>query len=402
MYVTLSALSWDRARLELEAQPRHRPVLRAAVRRRPVEERQERRQAPLLRRRLAAVRRHPRRAGRELGVEGQPAARRDQAAQGHHVPGEARRDGGARVRRRRRGVQLQAARQAARARSRATSTTSPRSRRPTSTRWSSPSRTSSPSGTTASATGYFSGIYPKEVVDAGATNWKNVNGTGPFMLTDFVQGNSNTYAKNPNYWDKEKINGAEYKLPFVDKLVYRTIKDEATFITALRTGKLDILETIRWQNVDELKKSAPQLKWSTLAQHVGHLPGVPGRHQAVRRHPRAPRAQHGGQQEGDRQGLLQRQRRALRLPDAPRLQGLLRAAGGHAGERQGAVRVQPRPRPRSCWPRPATRTASPSRCRCARATPTTWTCCRWSPPTSRRSASRSRSSPWSMPRSSRP
>jgi peptide/nickel transport system substrate-binding protein len=110
--------------------------------------------------------------------------------------------------------------------------------------------------------GYFSPIIPKEVVDAGATNWKNVNGTGPFQLTDFVQGNSNTYSKNPIYWDKEKIGGQEYKLPFVDKVVYRTIKDEATWITALRTGKLDILEAIRWQNVDSLKKSAPQLKWN--------------------------------------------------------------------------------------------------------------------------------------------
>jgi peptide/nickel transport system substrate-binding protein len=110
--------------------------------------------------------------------------------------------------------------------------------------------------------GYFSGIYPKEVVDAGAGNWKNVNGTGPYMLTDFVAGNSNTYTKNPDYWDKDKIGGKEYKLPFIDKIVYRTIKDEATFVTALRTGKLDILEAIRWQNVDSLKKSAPQLKWN--------------------------------------------------------------------------------------------------------------------------------------------
>ena len=30
----------------------------------------------------------------------------------------------------------------------------------------------------------------------------------------------------------------------------------------MRTGKLDILETIRWQNVDSLKKSSPQLKWN--------------------------------------------------------------------------------------------------------------------------------------------
>jgi peptide/nickel transport system substrate-binding protein len=61
---------------------------------------------------------------------------------------------------------------------------------------------------------------------------------------------------------REKINGTEYKLPFVDKVIYRTIKDEATFITALRTAKLDILDRIRWQNVDQLKKSAPQLQWS--------------------------------------------------------------------------------------------------------------------------------------------
>ncbi|MBO4221836.1 ABC transporter substrate-binding protein [Bradyrhizobium neotropicale] len=110
--------------------------------------------------------------------------------------------------------------------------------------------------------GYYSGIVPKEVVDAGAGNWKNANGTGPFMLTDYVQGNAVTFSKNPVYWDKEKIAGREYKLPFVDKIVYRTIKDEATFLTALRTAKLDLLEAIRWTAVDELKKSAPQLQWS--------------------------------------------------------------------------------------------------------------------------------------------
>ena len=61
-----------------------------------------------------------------------------------------------------------------------------------------------------------------------------------------------------------------YKLPFVDKIVYRTIKDEATFLTALRTGKLDVLEGIRWSAVEELKKNAPALQvgraaWTTAA-----------------------------------------------------------------------------------------------------------------------------------------
>jgi peptide/nickel transport system substrate-binding protein len=110
--------------------------------------------------------------------------------------------------------------------------------------------------------GYYSGIIPKEVADAGAGNWKNINGTGPFLLTDYVQGSAYTFTKNPNYWDTETIAGQKYKMPFVDKIVYRTIRDEATWLTALRTGKLDILEACRWSAVDELKKSAPQLKWS--------------------------------------------------------------------------------------------------------------------------------------------
>jgi peptide/nickel transport system substrate-binding protein len=114
--------------------------------------------------------------------------------------------------------------------------------------------------------GYYSGIIPHEVVEAapdnaGAKDWKNINGTGPFMLSDYVAGNSNTYVKNPNYWDKLKIGGTEYKLPFVDKVTYRIIKDESTVVTAFRTGKLDMLEAVRWQNVDSLKKTNPEIQW---------------------------------------------------------------------------------------------------------------------------------------------
>ncbi|MHC4047999.1 ABC transporter substrate-binding protein [Bradyrhizobium sp. 23AC] len=110
--------------------------------------------------------------------------------------------------------------------------------------------------------GYYSAIIPKEVVDAGASDWKNINGTGPFKLTDYVQGNSQTYEKNPDYWDKETINGKEFKLPYVDKFEYRIIKDAATRVTSLRTGKLDIMELMSWQDAEQLKKSTPALKWN--------------------------------------------------------------------------------------------------------------------------------------------
>jgi peptide/nickel transport system substrate-binding protein len=119
--------------------------------------------------------------------------------------------------------------------------------------------------------GYYSGIVPKEVIAAGPSQWKNVNGTGPFQLQEYVQGNSLVFTKNPVYWDKEKIGGVDYKLPFVDKITYRVIKDETTLVTSLRTAKLDVLETVRWSNADELRKSAPKIQWSRRLSNGGQF-----------------------------------------------------------------------------------------------------------------------------------
>ena len=118
--------------------------------------------------------------------------------------------------------------------------------------------------------GYYSAIVPKEVMEsAGAKDWKNVNGTGPYALTNYVQGNAMTFTKNPDYWGSETIAGQPYKLPFADTITYRYIKDESTAITALRTGKIDIMESVRWSAVDELKKSAPKLQWNKFISNNG-------------------------------------------------------------------------------------------------------------------------------------
>ena len=114
-------------------------------------------------------------------------------------------------------------------------------------------------------------IAPKELSAVDAKNWKNGTGTGPFQLQDYVQGNSHTYVKNAKYWDTERIGNANYKLPFADKVVLRIIRDEATQHTALRTAKLDILEAIRWSAVENLQKTAPQLKWSRRLSTLGQF-----------------------------------------------------------------------------------------------------------------------------------
>ena len=117
--------------------------------------------------------------------------------------------------------------------------------------------------------GYYSAIVPREVAAAGAADWKNVNGSGPYVLSNYIQGNALTFTKNASYWDSETIGGQSYKLPYADTISYRVIKDEATMLTALRTGKVDVLEAVRWSAATELKKSAPKLQWARSLANGG-------------------------------------------------------------------------------------------------------------------------------------
>jgi peptide/nickel transport system substrate-binding protein len=108
--------------------------------------------------------------------------------------------------------------------------------------------------------GYYSEVYPPEMVKAGANNWKNACGTGPFMLTNFISGTSLTFERNPKYWGKTTINGKEYQLPFVDKIVYPYITDDSIRVAAIRTARVDLVHGLRWQYKETLEKSSPELK----------------------------------------------------------------------------------------------------------------------------------------------
>jgi peptide/nickel transport system substrate-binding protein len=119
--------------------------------------------------------------------------------------------------------------------------------------------------------GYYSAILPRELANVDSRDWRNMVGTGPFLLTRFVESSSSTYERNPDYWDREAMNGRTYAIPFVDKVIYRTIKDAATQQTALRTAKIDILEVIPWLAVDYLKETTPELQWTRYLSSVGEF-----------------------------------------------------------------------------------------------------------------------------------
>ena len=119
--------------------------------------------------------------------------------------------------------------------------------------------------------GYQSSIVPREMADVDPKSWRNVVGTGPFLLDRYLHGNSHTYVRNPDYWDRERLAGESWPIPFVDAVRYRVIKDEATYLTAIRTGKIDILESIRWIAVDHLKETTPELLWSKWLSTSGNF-----------------------------------------------------------------------------------------------------------------------------------
>jgi ABC-type transport system substrate-binding protein len=98
----------------------------------------------------------------------------------------------------------------------------------------------------------------------GITNWRNSIGTGPFMITDFVDSVSATLTKNPNYWayDERYPNN---RLPYLSSIIYLIMPNQNTAMAALRTGKIDCQAGISLSGAQGLNKTNPELvQFTTL------------------------------------------------------------------------------------------------------------------------------------------
>jgi peptide/nickel transport system substrate-binding protein len=220
--------------------------------------------------------------------------------------------------------------------------------------------------------GYYSGIVPREAAKIDQRDWKNVVGTGPFRLDRYLQGSVQSFAKNPDYWDRELIGGTPRRLPFVDRVTYRIIKDEATYVTAVRTGKLDILESVSWSMAEHLKETAPELRWRRWLSPEGVVIAL-----RVDREP--------FDDVRVRRALNMAIDKARMVRDLNEGEAELMAFPQHPefGPTTSRWRRCPRPsanssptirrRRASFSPKPASRTASPPGCRSAPAAPARWT-----------------------------
>ena len=105
---------------------------------------------------------------------------------------------------------------------------------------------------------------PEAVQQWGDVNdWHHAIGTGPFMLTDYISGASVTMDRNPNYWEFDE-HYPKNRLPYVDKLIYLIINDNATAMSALRTGKIDVLDNVATTDVQSIQKTNSEIRLVTI------------------------------------------------------------------------------------------------------------------------------------------
>lgn len=100
----------------------------------------------------------------------------------------------------------------------------------------------------------------KEVIEkyGNMRDWKNSVGTGPFMLRDYVLGSAATLVRNPNYWMKDPVGpGKGNQLPYLDEVKWLIIPDASTRMAAFRTGKIDQLMDVNYEDSKQLTKNAP-------------------------------------------------------------------------------------------------------------------------------------------------
>ena len=109
-------------------------------------------------------------------------------------------------------------------------------------------------------------IFAKEVDDF--RDWRNIVGTGPFILTDYVANSSLTYVRNPNFFEYDPF-FPKNRLPYVDVCKQLIISDQSTAMAALRTGKIDTTLgagalSLTWEDKDALVRQRPDLKYQQI------------------------------------------------------------------------------------------------------------------------------------------
>ena len=94
-------------------------------------------------------------------------------------------------------------------------------------------------------------------------DWHHAIGTGPFILTDFVDGSSATLVKNPNYWGYDE-RYPQNQLPYINGLKILIIPSTTTALAAMRSGKIDAIASVGVTDAQNMKQTNPEILQITI------------------------------------------------------------------------------------------------------------------------------------------
>jgi len=96
---------------------------------------------------------------------------------------------------------------------------------------------------------------------------------GPFKFSDLVPQNSITLVKDPNYYNADKVH--------LDKIVYRIITDSAIRAANLKSGDVQVADTVSTNDVSSIQSDSslqllqsPSLGYQGITFNVGNVNGV--------------------------------------------------------------------------------------------------------------------------------
>lgn len=106
----------------------------------------------------------------------------------------------------------------------------------------------------------YGNVVPREAVEkwGDLEDWRHAIGTGPYILTDYVSSSSYSLVKNQDYWGYDELH-PQNRLPYLDEVSFLIIPDNATAYAALRTGKIDLVEDVDWEQAASLGRTNPNL-----------------------------------------------------------------------------------------------------------------------------------------------
>ena len=105
-------------------------------------------------------------------------------------------------------------------------------------------------------------VQPPDVIRqfGDMKDWKNVVGSGPFSVDDYVGGSSVTFVRNPNYWATDPRHpDLNLQLPYLDELKFIVMPDLAAQYAAMRTGKVAYLRNIQAAEMSSFQETNPEL-----------------------------------------------------------------------------------------------------------------------------------------------